>query len=453
MSLVHAEADASNRLGVRAMQEGRALEAVAHLSRAVAVEPKHPDALYNLGNAFLALERFEEALECHERAVALRPDDAQAWNNRGISLAGLKRHAAALESHARAIALKPEFAEAYSNRGMTLQALNRHEAALADFERAIALNPGDATARNNLALCCLTLGYLPRGWEALEWRWKDRLFTGARRDFAQPMWLGAQPLQGRTILLHDEQGFGDTLQFCRYVPLVAAQGANVVLEVNRDIQPLLANLAGADRVIEKGAPLPEFDLHCPLLSLPLAFGTTLATIPADVPYVHADAGLVASWRERLGPKRGLRIGLAWSANRFVAYGRARSIPLAGLLGALPAGAQCMSLQKEVSDEDRDLIAGATDIQHFGTGFSDTAALIELADIVVSVDTSIAHLAGAMGKPVWILMLFNGDWRWMLDREDSPWYPTARLFRQPAAGDWTSLLKRVRTELALFKPSA
>ena len=453
MSQLQADADASNRLGVRALQEDRALEAVSHLSRAIAADPKHPDALYNLGNALLALERFEEAANSYERAVTLRPDDAQAWTNRGISLASLKSFPAALESHARAIALKPDFAEAHSNRGMTLQALNRHEAALADFERALALKPDDATTRNNLALCCLTLGHLLRGWEALEWRWKDRLFAGARRDFAQPMWLGEQSLQGRTILLHDEQGFGDTLQFCRYVPLVAEQGARVVLEVNRDIRPLLVNLAGAERVIEKGAPLPPFDLHCPLLSLPLAFRTTLDTIPAGVPYLRADAALVESWRERLGPKRGLRIGLAWSANRFVAYGRARSIPLAGLLSALPPGAQCISLQKEMSDEDRALIAGRTDIQHFGTGFADTAALIEAVDIVLSVDTSIAHLAGAMGRPVWILMLFNGDWRWMMDREDSPWYPTARLFRQPSTGDWAGLLDRVRAELSRFKPSA
>ena len=448
-----AEAVDLNLRGVAAMREGRTAEAAVLLSQAVAADPEHPDAHYNLGNSLLALERFEEALRSYERAVALRPDDAQAWSNRGISLASLANHAAALESHTRAITLKPDFAEAYINRGVALQALNRHDAALSDFERAVALSPDDATARNNFALCCLKLGHLARGWEALEWRWKDAAFAGDKRNFPQPLWLGEQSLQGKTILLHDEQGYGDTLQFCRYAPLVARRGARVVLEVKKAILPLLAGLAGADRVIAKGEPLPEFDYHCPLLTLPLAFRTTVETIPADIPYVRADANLVRAWRERLGPKRGLRVGLAWSANRFAAYGRARSIRLAELAEILPAGAQCISLQHELSEEERAYIAGRPDIRHFGPEFPDIAALIALVDIVVSVDTSILHVAGAMGRPVWILLRFNGDWRWMADREDSPWYPTARLFRQPAPGDWSNLLGRVRDELSRVELSA
>lgn len=407
---------------------------------------------YNLGNHFLELERFEEAVSSYDRAIALQREDAQAWNNRGIALAMLTRHAAALESHARAIALKPDFAEALSNRGMTLQALNRHAEALADFERSIALKPDDATTRNNFALCCLMLGDLARGWEAMEWRWKDRNFAGDWRDFPQPLWLGGQSLEGKTILLHDEQGYGDTLQFSRYAPLVAGRGAKVLLEVKKEILPLLAGLPGVDRLIAKGEPLPEFEFHCPLLTLPLAFRTTVETIPADIPYVRANAALVESWRERLGPKRGLRIGIAWTANRFAAYGRARSIRLAELAGILPAGAQCISLQHELSDEDRAVIARRPEIRHFGAQFPDIAALVALMDVVVSVDTSILHIAGAMGKPVWIVLIHNGDWRWMVDREDSPWYPTARLFRQPAPGDWASLVSRVRAELARFNPA-
>lgn len=422
-------------------------------AEAAALNPEHADVHYNRGNSFLDLERFEDAIDSYERALALKPDDPQAWNNHGISLARLGKNAAALESYARAITLKPDYAEAYSNRGLTLQALNRHAEALADYERAIALNPGDATTQNNFALCCLMLGQLVRGWEALEWRWKDRNFAGDWRDFPQPLWSGGQSLEGKTILLHDEQGYGDTLQFCRYAPLVAGRGAKVVLEVKKEIQPLLAGLPGVDRLIAKGEPLPDFDFHCPLLSLPLAFRTSVETIPADIPYVHADAALVESWRERLGPGRGLRIGLAWSANRFAAYGRARSMRLEELVGILPAGAQCISLQHELSGEERALIAGRPDFLHFGPQFPDIAALISLLDIVVSVDTSILHVAGAMGKPVWVLLRFNGDWRWMANREDSPWYPTARLFRQPAAGDWAELLRGVRAELARFNPPA
>ena len=320
---------------------------------------------------------------------------------------------------------------------------------MASYERSLALKPDYAHAHWNLADCRLMLGDFAQGWQEYEWRWKLEQRDFAQRDFAQPLWLGAPALHGRTILLHSEFGLGDTLQFCRYATEVAALGADVVLEVQPPLVPLLSGLKGVRQVVARGAALPAFDYHCPLMSLPLAFKTDLGNVPAEIPYLASDPARVALWREKLGPKRRPRVGIAWSGSQSQRNDK-RSMALAQMLPLLGDWAEWLSLQKEVPDSDLTLLASRGDVRHLGeelADFADTAAVVELIDVLVTVDTSVAHVPGAMGKPVWILLPFNAhDWRWMLDREDSIWYPSARLFRQAAVGDWAGVIGRVAAEL-------
>ena len=428
---------------------GRYDEALVSYDRAIALKPDYARAYNNRGVALGRLERHADALASYDRAVALMPDYAEALDNRGIALAELNRPAEALQSHERAIAFSPKYAEAFYNRGNVLRDLNRHVEAIDSYERALALKPDYAAAHWNLADCCLLLGDFARGWQEYEWRWKLAQRENAVRNFQQPLWLGAQALQGRTILLHSELGLGDTLQFCRYATAVAALGARVILEVQPTLLPLLADLEGVVQTVPRGAPLPAFDYHCPLMSMPLAFKTDLTNVPRHIPYLHSDAERVAAWRRKLGPTNKPRVGVVWSGSMALRNDR-RSMALKEMLPLMGAWAEWVSLQKEVRDSDAAVLVSRTDLLDAGAelhDFADTAAVVELVDVVVTVDTSVAHVAGAMGKPVWILLPFNPhDWRWMLDREDSIWYPTARVFRQPVNGDWASVVRRVGEEL-------
>ncbi len=274
-----------------------------------------------------------------------------------------------------------------------------------------------------------------------------------RRSFSAPQWFGAEPIRGKTILLHAEQGLGDTLQFVRYVSRVAAQGARVVLEVQPALKDLISGIEGPAEVIARGEDLPEFDIHCPLLSLPLAFGTRLDTIPADIPYLTVPPDRITAWSSHLERSALHRVGLAWSGGRTHRNDHNRSIALTHLapLFADPQ-IQFVSLQQELRDGDLEILQANPQIVHFGDelhDFADTAAVVSELDVVISVDTSVAHLAGALGKPVWILLPFAPDWRWLLDRKDSPWYPTARLFRQPKIADWDGVIECVRQELSVI----
>jgi hypothetical protein len=301
----------------------------------------------------------------------------------------------------------------------------------------------------NEALLRLLTGDFSRGWAKYEWRWRNESLALSTRNFSQPLWLGAEAIDGKTILLHSEQGLGDTIQFCRYVPLVAARGARVILEVERPLHEIMTNLAGATEVISKGDALPDFDFHCPLLSLPLAFGTHLETIPSLTSYLRAPGQTLKHWQARLGPKARPRIGLVWSGRPAHKNDQNRSISLRSLLPLLDIEATFVSLQKDVRSDDAAVLKECNDVLHFGDelkDFSDTAALILQLDLVISVDTSVAHLAGALGEPVWILLPYNPDWRWLLDRDDSPWYPSARLFRQQQIGNWAGVIDQVKNEL-------
>ena len=439
---------AHNNLGNALRALARYDAAIQSYERAIALNPDYAEAYSNRGNALVGLTQYEVAIQSFDRAILLKPDFAAAYYNRGNALQDLNQHAAAIQSFDRAIALKPDFAEAYNNRGRALQELNHPDAAIESLHRAIALSPAYAEAHWNLGLCYLQLGNYDEGWKQYEWRWRKKHFTSPKRNFKQPQWCGEDALQGKTILLHGEQGLGDTIQFCRYAKLVADLGARVVLEVAQPLLPLLRNLAGVSNVVVTGGVLPPFDYHCPLLSLPLAFRTTLSTIPCADRYLTASTTKAQEWQTRLGPEARPRVGLVISGNDKHENDHNRSIPLSEFAPVLSTQLQFILLQKDLREADRKFLESRPDIVFPGdklNDFMDTAALCELVDVVVSVDTSVAHLAGALGRPVWILLPFNSDWRWLLDRSDSPWYFNAKLLRQERMGDWDGVIRKVNSD--------
>jgi tetratricopeptide (TPR) repeat protein len=466
---------------------GRPRDAVAAYDRAIAIKPDHVNALNDLGNTWgilgrpddalaaydkaiaaapeLAMtynnkgailaetQRFDEAIANYDRALALKPDYAEAYNNRGAALLVLSHPDQALASFEQALALRPDYAEAINNKGTALQGLDRHQEALSWHQRALALNPNNASAHLGIANAYLALGNYEAGWAEYEWRWGTKDLAPFRKDRRCPLWTGDQPLEHKSILLHAEQGYGDMVQFARYVPMVARRGARVVLEVPRPLQVLFGSLEGVSQLICRGDKLPASDFHCPLLSLPRAFRTNVHTIPAETPYLRAASDHREKWKARLAGHSGRKIGLAWSGRP---YPRNRSIPLVTLepLFSLP-GITFVSLQQELADTDLALVRDRTNVVHFGKelqDFADTGGVISCLDLVLSIDTSVAHLAGAMGKPLWLLLQFGSDFRWLVDRDDNPWYPTARLFRQAKTGDWESVVDRVHHELCLSAAS-
>lgn len=473
-----------NNRGISLLKLGRHDEALAAFDKAIDEVPEYFEAHLNRGVALAAGERHSDALLAFGRALQLRDDSAALCNSRGISLLDLGRDAEAVASFDRAIALDPNHFEAWNNRGLALMHLgqrnealasfdrvigaqagdfntrnnrgivlndlNRHDDALDSYRQALALRPEDAVTHLNYALCLLRSGDYVQGGREFEWRWQTAQYASAYRQFEQPLWLGDAPLHGKTILLHAEQGLGDTLQFARYAKRLALLGAKVAMEVQPALQPLLATLDGDVQVVARGEPLPPFDYHCPLLSLILACQTTVDTIPAEVPYLASDAGRRAKWRARLGDTGRLRVGLAWAGSPGFANDRHRSLALASLEPLFGLPIQFVSLQKELRDGDRPMLDAHPGVLHFGEDlqdFADTAALVDLMDVVVSVDTAVAHLAGALGKSLCLLLPANSDWRWLLDRSDTPWYPTARLFRQKRLGDWPAVVAELAEALS------
>jgi Flp pilus assembly protein TadD len=424
--------------------------ALADLDQAVALKPDHVGALINRGNALAALGRLDEALAQYDALLAADPAHPALHFNRGVALGHLGRHADAIAAYDQALVGRPRHPATLLNRGVALQALNRHQEAIESFENVLGLAPADPDAKHNAALSRLTLGDYRKGFAQYEARFLRSGMPGHRRGLGKPLWLGEFPPQRKTILLHAEQGLGDTIQFARYAPLVARMGAKVVLEVPAELSGLLGQLAGVT-VVERGTTLPAFDLHCPLGSLPLALGTEPASIPAQIPYLAASAERIAHWRERLANLAQPRVALVWAGAAAHPNDRNRSLPLAQLAPLLDlAPVSFISLQRELSSEDAAMLAGMGRVVSLGPelrDFDDTAAVLALCDVAIAVDTSLAHLAAAMGRPTWILLPFRPDWRWMLARDDSPWYPGARLYRQPAAGDWPSVVARVRADLA------
>jgi tetratricopeptide (TPR) repeat protein len=425
--------------------------ALQSYDRAIELDARDATNYNNRAVLLQKMTRLEEALAAYDCAIALRPDYADAWFNRGTLLSELDDTDAALGSYARAIAARPDFADAYVNRGLVLDKLGQIQAARSSYEQAIAIKHDLPEAHFNRSLAALILGDFATGWAAYEWRWRAKggpIFR-EKRDFAASLWLGKGDIAGKTLLLYGEQGLGDSLLFCRYVELVAKLGPRIILEVPPPLLSVCNTLSGVAQVVPYGSPLPDFDLQCPLMSLPLAFDTTLETIPAKVGYLHSDAKKVEAWRQRLGPKVKPRIGLTWSGNPLVAANRKRHFALSSFVPHLPPGVDYFCLQTEIVAADQETLAKTPGILQFRDSlhdFTDTAALCECMDLVISVDTSVAHLSGALGKKTWVLLPFVADWRWLTDREDSPWYPTLRLFRQKSLGDWTGVFERVSAEL-------
>jgi tetratricopeptide (TPR) repeat protein len=457
--------------GVALRRRGLVDEAARIYEAALMLAPDMPEAHHNLGIARRAQGRLEDAARCWERAVSLRPEFAAARNNLGSALLELGRPAEAIVQHRRvlldnprslpglinlgnalrqsgepeqaeatyrhALAVAPDDPMALGNLGLALQDLGRLDEAEAAFRRAIAVRPDHAEARRSLGMLLLLRGRFAEGWAEYDWRWRTP--RQQRRDFGCPTWRGGD-IAGKTILLHAEQGLGDTIMTCRLAAAVAARGAQVVLEVQPALVRLLKGLAGVDRIVPRGAGLPPADAEASLLDLPRILGLDAASVPAKVPYLVAETDRVERWRSQIDRRPGFRVGVTWQGNPGSIADLGRSAPLAALapLAAVP-GVRLISLQKGPGSEQ---IWGFPAIEDLGPRFDaggdaflDTAAAMQCLDLVVSVDTAPAHLAGALARPVWIALKSMPDWRWMLERRGTPWYPTARLFRQQRAGDW------------------
>ena len=450
LTLAPADFDALGMRGDVLLELARAQEALDCFDRTLAQLPAHPQARINRGAALAALGRHADALADFDAAIASGADHPMATYNRANALFELGRYAEALAGYDAVLARVPQHAVAWNNRGNTLTALKRHTEALASFAKAIEAQPDYGDAHFNESLALLASGDYARGFAEYEWRWKRTSRPQPRPNYRGRAWLGEFPLQRKTILLHAEQGLGDTIQFARYAPLLARAGANVALEVQPELKALLATLAGVTTIVARGEPLPAFDVHCPLGSLPLACKTDPTTVPADIPYLRATDEHVAKWRPRLETAETPRIALAWAGNAAHPNDRNRSIALTRLQPLWEStGGRVVSLQREPRAQDREILGREPRILHVGddlADMADAAAVVALCDLVVTVDTSVAHLAAAMGRPVAILLPFSPDWRWTLDGPTSPWYPAARLFRQPRPGDWESAIANLMREL-------
>jgi tetratricopeptide (TPR) repeat protein len=443
-------AEAHFNLGNVLRDKGQLDAAVGAYQRAIALNPRFPEALNNLGNVLRDKGQLDEAAIAYQRAIAVNPNFADAHYDLGIVLKDKGQLDEAVAAFGRAIAVKPGYAEAHNNLANAMRDKGQLDEATGVYRRAIELDPNLPEAHYNLSLALLLVGDLERGWPEYEWRWKSRSFSAYSRRFSQPVWDGGD-LKGRTILLYAEQGFGDMIQFIRYAPFVAGRGGRVIVEASPPLIRLLRQVPGVEQWITSGEPLPAFDVQCSPMSLPRMFGTTLETVPAQKEYLRAEEQLVEDWRERLaGQADGLKVGIAWAGSPTFKGDRTRSLSLDRLapLGAV-SGVTFFTLQKGAAAAQADRPPTGMRLVNLSGelhDFADTAAVMSQMDLVITTDTSVAHLAGALGRPVWVMLQFMPDWRWLLDREDSPWYPTMRLVRQKRLGDWEGVIERVTAGL-------
>lgn len=443
-----APADRANEAGTLLFEAGRFAEALAAFERALAADPGHPPALGNRAAALRGLGRTEEALEAVDRVVARDPDAAHPWANRGCFLIELGRPSEGVESLGRALALDPANPDGWYNLAGGLGKLGRIDEAAAAYDKALALRPAYPGAEWNKCLLLLRAGRA-EAWRLFESRWNSPSLQGAPAFSDRPVWDGRADLAGRTLALHYEQGFGDSIQMLRYVRLLADRGADVILAIQPELAPLCQGLPC--RVVPPGAPFPAHDLQAFLMSLPAAFGAAEGIIPDEVPYLAAPEPARARWAERLGPKTRKRAGLVWSGSRGHHNDAHRSIPLAAFEACLPADLELIPLQKDIRPADRVAFdrLGMIDVSGALTDFGETAGLIANLDLVISVDTSVVHLAGALGKPLWLLLPEDGDYRWLDAGETTPWYPTARLLRRGNDRQWRAVLDRLGRILSMF----
>jgi Flp pilus assembly protein TadD len=442
--------DATHLLGTLAMQTGRTAEGLPLLERAAAAQPTNVTFATNLAAAYISLGRAEEALALLQTAVAHDPGHAIAHYHLGLAHAAGDRLDSAIAAYRRAAELDPTMAAARNNLGDALRIRGRLAEAAVELDAAVAADPQSPYAHYNRALVWLAQGRLPEAWAEYEWRWRCREFPQRKLD--APRWDGAS-LNDKTLLVHAEQGLGDGIQMVRYLPLVRQRVRHVRVHVPPQLAPLFESSGIADLVLPGEAA--SFDLHVPMASLPFVFGTTLATIPADVPYLRAESALVAQWRTRLAEYPGFRVGIAWQGSPTYREDRYRSIPLERFSGLADVhGVTLVSLQKGPGCEQ--LTAGhrrfeivdlGSEVDRTSGPFLDTAAIMQNLDLVITSDTSIAHLGGALGVPVWVALGASPDWRWLTDRADSPWYPTMRLFRQTVWGRWDDVFAEMSAALA------
>jgi tetratricopeptide (TPR) repeat protein len=422
--------------------------ALESADRAIALRKNFGEAHNNRGNALNRLGRRKDALNAFERSLALMPGDPEIYVNIGNVQRDLEQAEASLENLDRAIAIDPQIVDAHYNRGNALQDLGRHAEAIESYDRALALDADHVDSHWNRSLCNLLIGNFDAGWREYEWRWRRASAESAPRGFPCPLWLGREDLAGKSILLHCEQGLGDSIQFIRYAPAVARLGAAVIVEAFEPLADLFGSVEGVAQVVPRGAPSPPVDFHCPLMSLPLALGGGEALSPAP-PYLRS-IETRRKWRGELRETGALNVGVVFSGSKTHRADQSRSIPAAAIFEALPVGPAYHILQKELREADSEIVNSRKDVRYFADeigGFEDTAALCEAMDVVISVDTSVAHLAGAMGRPTWILLPFDPDWRWMLDKETTHWYASAKLYRQAVRGDWSVPLGRIAADLA------
>ena len=488
-------ADAYSNKGNTLIELGKFTEALDAFNKAISLRPDYADAYNNRGNALRELKKFDDAVDSFNKAISLRPDFAGAYNNlsmifhesmkfhqaiecaneaiklnpafadayvcRGLAHHELHHFDEALANCEHAIALKPDLPEAYLSKGYVLStSFRKYSEALENFNKAIELKDRYADAYWNKSLLKLLLGDYEEGWQLYEYRWKTDSQKSSARTYPQPLWLGNESLVNKTILIWSEQGLGDTIQFCRYIKMVSNLGAKVIFEVQEPLLQSLSTLEGASEMMPMGANTSRFDFHCPLLSLPLAFKTTIETIPNRIPYLSPDPNKVAYWRQKLGEKSNLRVGLVWSGGfrpdqpKVWSLNKRRNIPLIKLKSLNLPKIDFYSLQKGVEAEEELATLQSSgwngpniiDFTKELNDYSDTAALIANLDLVISVDTSVVHMTGAIAKPIWILNRFDTDWRWFVDRSDSLWYPTATIFNQPSYGDWDAVVEDVRSKL-------
>ncbi|MHC4396950.1 MAG: tetratricopeptide repeat protein [Planctomycetota bacterium] len=473
-----------NNLGVALRAKGRYVEAVANYKQAIQLEPAFTDAYYNLANVLRDQGQYDQAVENYRQVIRLTPDFARAYNNLGITLKELGRGAEAIESYQRAIQLEPNYTEAYNKMAVTLLLQEKYDAAIEKCEQAVQLDPDYAEAYNtmasamhmqgryaeaiekysrtlqlrpdyaeahsNLAIILLLTGDFEQGWKKYQWRLNTNINT-RRHRFEQLLWDGSS-FAGKRLFVYYEQGFGDTLQFIRYLPMVKARGGTVIFEERKPLLGLLRGFGGIDELVEDcpgSRPDIKFDFHVPLLNLPMIFGTTLQTIPPEVPYLYADSAKLEYWQDRLS-RENFKVGVAWAGSNVHKNDRNRSCTPENFASlAAIDGVKLYGLQKGPAAVQLENSPQETVITNLGEqfeDFTDTAAAIENLDLVISVDTAVLHLAGAMGKPTWALLPFAPDWRWLLDRQDSPWYPTMKLFRQAEPCDWDNVFESVTQQL-------
>lgn len=482
--------DATHLLGVTHAQKGEQDKALELFSKALSIKPGHPEALFNRGtmyqqqyahddaiadftrvidqvpghqgalnNRSVCLEgagRLEEALADSDRLVALDPENALFWNNHGKLLGAMMDFKAALTFLDKAVTLKPDYPEALNNRAGILAEFHRFDEALADYDRALAIRPDFADVKFGKGQLLVQQGNYSEGWPLVEYRWQQAGRQQAAAEFDTPPWLGETDLAGKTIFVHAEQGLGDTIQFCRYVPLLAQRGARVIVRAQSPVIDLLSSLDGVAQLLRPGDKIPEWDFHCPMMSLPLAFGTLIDSVPDHGPYLSVGSDLVSHWADRLGPGTRPRVAIAWRGNPENSYDRRRRIDLCDLVRLLDGNMEWISLHHDLTDDEASLIEATPQLTRpldENTDLTDAAAICAVADTVISIDTSLAHIAGATGRPTIVMLPFQPDFRWPADRAETPWYANLTLIHQNADRDWAPVVRAAVTATAKIVESA